>query len=110
MILFIETHDLDIEEDEDQDTRASCGGHSSNGIVDVDSGNSSSHSPSPDDTFHSINTQKCQNKRPSNGHSHCLNGSESGLQRPTSLTSGELGSAYLIWDINFILCWYFCIC
>ena len=88
-ILFIETHDLDIEEDEDQDTRASCGGHSSNGIVDVDSGNSSSHSPSPDDTFHSINAQKCQNKRPSNGHSHCLNGSESGLQRPTSFTSGE---------------------
>ena len=86
---FIETHDLDIDEDEDRDTRTSCGGHSSSGIVDVDSGNSSSHSPSPDDTFHSINTQKCQNNRPLNGHSHCSNGADSGLQRPTSFTSGK---------------------
>ena len=86
---YIETHDLDIDEDDDRDANTSCGGHSSNGIVDVDSGNSSSHSPSPDDTFHSINTQKCQNNRPSNGHSHCLNETETGLKRPTSFSTGK---------------------
>ena len=86
---FIETHDLDIDEDDDRDVTTSCGGHSSNGMVDVDSGNSSSHSPSPDDTFHSINTQKCQNNRPSNGHSHCLSETETSLKRPTSFSTGK---------------------
>ena len=87
-----ETHDLDVDEDECVNTTPSCS-NSANGIIDVDSGNSSSHSPSPDDTYQSINTQSCQ-KRPSsistsNEPSHCRSGNENSTQRSSPSLSGK---------------------
>ena len=62
--------------------------HSTHGIADVDSGNSSSHSPSPDDTYESINTPNQQNRLTTsshvNGQFNVRRGSTSNIQSTSS--------------------------
>ena len=58
---IIATHDLDLS---DNDEKSACHNGIS-GTVDIDSGNSSTHSPSPMDPYQSIDTPNSQKQRAS---------------------------------------------
>ena len=67
MIYFLTTivciaviHDIDIGDDIDRSMSVTSCGQINSSLAEVDSGNSSSHSPSPGDTYHTINRQTCQ--------------------------------------------------
>ena len=89
---IVAIHDLECEDAKNSTTTTSCV-YSPSSIVDVDSGNSSSHSPSPDDTCRSISAQNCQN-RPSTqlnvANLHCRNGSKNDLSKASSSVEGKM--------------------
>lgn len=92
---IIATHDLDLS---DNDEKIACHNGIS-GTVDIDSGNSSTHSPSPMDPYQSMDTPSSQKQRAS--PTKCTSATHRKINEHCKMKSPSLSDGRI-----FIVCFY----